>query len=208
MGPGDGENQLELFDLANQPSARMRRSSLGRFFVHLRYDQAILLGIGTLLGLTVIFACGVERGKRLVRSEQFQVARQVQPAANPPIAEASRQQPAVKLAVPRLDAAMPAKEQGAAPSPASPKAAKQKVKVADKPALSKSRYAVQVVTFARPQLAKMELDRLRTTGEPAFIVIREGRTVVYVGPFPSKEYASDKLASLKSKYQGCFIKTL
>ena len=55
---------------------------------------------------------------------------------------------------------------------------------------------------------ELMLDRLRSGGEAAFIVIRESRTVVYVGPFPSKDNANAKLASLKSKYQGCFIRTL
>jgi cell division septation protein DedD len=72
----------------------------------------------------------------------------------------------------------------------------------------KSRYAVQVVTYSRPQSAKQELERLKARGERAFLVIREGRTIVYVGPFLSKVNASDKVAVLKAHYHDCFVKTL
>ncbi len=207
MVSGDGENQLELFDLANQPAARVRRESFGRLLVHLRYDQAILFSIGLLLGLTVIFACGVERGKLLVRSEQLRLARQALPAVASSSTQETRQAVVKQPSAPKGDAALPVKSEAATAAP-QPKQVKQKVKVAQKPASSKSRYAIQVVTFTRPQSAKRELDQLRLGGDPAFIVIREGRTVVYVGPFPSKDNASARLASLKSKYQGCFIRTL
>jgi len=207
MVSGDGENQLEFFDPTNLSVARVRRESFGRLLVHLRYDQAILWSIGILLGLTVIFACGVERGKLLVRSEQLRLARQALPAVASASAQETRQAAVKQPSTPKGDAAIPAKVEAEVPAP-QPKQVKQKVKVAEKPAPSKSRYAIQVVTFARPQSAKMELDRLRLGGDPAFIVIREGRTVVYVGPFPSKDNASARLVSLKPKYQGCFIRTL
>lgn len=209
MASGDGENQLELFDLANQPTVKVRRESFGRFLVHLRYDQAILLSIGGLLSLTVIFACGVERGKLLVRSEQLRIARQmpVQSAASSGSKEPKAPEAGKQTSAPKADAEAPVRSEAETSTPKL-KQAKQKVKVAESPSLSKSRYAIQVVTFARAQSAKEELDRLRVGGQPAFIVIREGRTIVYVGPFPSKDNATDKLASLKSKYQGCFIRTL
>lgn len=77
-----------------------------------------------------------------------------------------------------------------------------------KKAPTRSRYAVQVRTYQQPQLARMELERLKAKGESAFIVIREGRTSVYVGPFPSKADASKKLAMLKTRYEDCFVRSL
>ena len=67
---------------------------------------------------------------------------------------------------------------------------------------------MQVVTFSRPHLAKQEMERLHARGERAFLVMRDGRTVVYVGPFPSKTNASQKVASLRTLYQDCFVRTL
>lgn len=210
MALGEHENQLELFDLANQPAAKMRRETFGRLLFHLRYDQAMFLGIGALLGLTVIFAFGVERGKRLVRSEAFQVARQVQPspvvvAMKPAPSKAA--EPAKKPAAtqPASEAAQPEASNTASPAsiPATTPKAKPKTRVA-----GASRYAIQVATYSRPQLAKQELERLRAGGESGFIVIRNGRTVVYAGPFPSRDNASEKLVGLRQRYLDCFIKTL
>ncbi len=202
---GDHESQLELFDLANQPAAKLRRESLGRMVVHLRYDQAILLSIAALLGITVIFAFGVERGKQLVRSDALRVARQTQAA---PVAVASSE---TKTAQPAA-LTEPVKKSEAAPTKKAPQSAPamapQTVKPKTRVASGASRYAIQVATYSRPQLAKVELQRLRSRGESAFIIIREGHTIVYAGPFPSRDNASEKLVSMKSLYQDCFIKTL
>ena len=199
MALEDRENQLELFDVANQPVARMRRESLGRMVVHLRYDHAILLSIAVLLGITVIFAFGVERGKQLVRSDALRVARQLQatPAvAAPPAAPTE--------SVKKSEAAPMQSAPQNAPAMA-PQTVKPKTRVA---ASGTSRYAIQVATYTKPNLAKVEMQRLRSRGESAFIIIREGRTIVYAGPFPSRDHASEKLVSMKSFYQDCFIKTL
>ncbi len=206
MALGDHENQLELFDLANQPAAKMRRESVGRMAVYLRYDQAILLGIAALLGITVIFAFGVERGKQLVRSDALRVARQSQA---PPVAVVSSE---AKTARPVASAEPVVKKSEAAPArkmlPSAPAMAPQTVKSKVRVASGASRYAVQVATYSRPQLAKVELQRLHSRGESAFIMIRQGHTIVYAGPFPSRDNASEKLVGMKSLYQDCFIKTL
>lgn len=206
MSLNDRESQLELFDLANQPQARLRRESLGRFIIHLRYDQAILLSIGCLLALTVIFAGGVERGKLLVRSENLKLARQIdRPQTLAPAVATSSKTDAKAAEVPKED--KPSKASSSR-SPATPQKAKQRTRIAEAPAKSQSRYAIQLATYSRPQLAKNELTRLQAKGVSAFLIIREGRTVVYAGPFPSKGDAGDTLASLKVRYQDCFIKSL
>ena len=75
------ESQLELFDVQRQSAPRPSREAVGRLLIHLRYDQCVLAGMAGLIGLTMIFACGVERGKQLVRSERVLLARQPQPAS-------------------------------------------------------------------------------------------------------------------------------
>lgn len=206
---GNRESQLELFDVARQTAPRPSSpQATGRVFINLRYDQLILSGMAGLIGLTVVFASGVERGKQLVRSERVLLARQ-EPQA--PVAKSSTEQ---------TKASTTSTEQPkAAPSPASaPAKAKTPKRVVEAPAApvtrkaaktsGSSRYAVQVSTFTRPHLAKQELDRLRARGEKAFLVIRDGRTMVYVGPFPSKTNASEKVANLRARYQDCFVRTL
>ena len=65
--PTSPENQLELFDGGYQPIRPPHREVLGRFLLQLRHDQLVLAGIAGLIGLTVVFACGVERGLFILR---------------------------------------------------------------------------------------------------------------------------------------------
>ena len=203
------ENQLELFKLQHQPAPRPHREMLGRFLLHLRYDQLVLAGMAGIIGVTVIFACGVERGKQLVRSERSMLVRQ-QPATPTAAVEES------PSTAPALTPAPSVKETREKPVQTPTSVPKVKTKLASAPVTSTSpvaerglsRYAIQVVTFSRPFLAKQEMDRLVASGERAFLVMRDGRTMVYVGPFPSKTHAADKLLTLKSRYQDCFVRTL
>lgn len=209
MALGERENQLELFDVANQPVARVRRaSSVGWLAIHLRYDQAILATIGALLALTVIFACGVERGKQLVRSEALQVARQSHATAPAAAAEAKPAAAPERPALKKPEAGSAKKEPQGSTAPAMAPMKKVKTRVAEPPPTGRSRYAIQLATYTQPQLAKTAMERLHARGESAFLVLRDGRAMVYAGPFPSKDHASEKLVNLKSQYQGCFIKTL
>ena len=200
-------DQLELFDLASQQSPQPRRDTLGRLLVNLRYDQLALACIGVLLSLTVVFACGVERGKHLAKAEQLWPG--PEQSRNAPTKTARAPEPPARIAQP--------------PTPMEPEAASQPagsdsslasaVKKAKRPDVGvkstvRSRYAVQVRTYTQPQMAKGEMDRLHARGESAFLVMRDGRTAVYVGPFPSKIDAVEKVGMLRTRYQDCFVKTL
>lgn len=196
MDDDDAARQLELFELQPGAPPRIRRETLGRIQVHLRHDQAMLSAIAGVLVMTVVFACGVERGKTLVRAERLLAVRQQRASPEPaPVRETA-------------PAAAPATVEPATRAPAVVPKPKPVTKVAAEPTPSGSRYAVQVVTFSRPQRAKQEMDRLRARGERAFLVMRDGRTIVYVGPFPSKGNARQKLSALKTQYSDCFVRTL
>ena len=186
MGTTSGEQQLELFHIEEQAARLSRREPVGQFDVQVRHDHLMLVGISCIIGLTVVFACGVERGKQLVRAEQSLLVRQA-PAPS-------------HVSTAQQTGGSPAAQRSSSPTPLTGKPA---------PALTgKSRYAVQVVTFTRVQLARQELQRLQARGERAFLMKREGRMVVYVGPFPSHTHANQKLTMLKTRYQDCFVKTL
>lgn len=187
------DGQLELFDLSGQPTTKPRHTTLGRLVLQIRQDQLMVAGIASLVGLTIVFALGVERGKQLVRSERVLLARQ--------------QTPQPQAVVPTPSVAKTTKPSVAAPT--APVKPKTPVKLATPPAAtSGSRYAIQVVTYRQPQLAKRELERLQAKGERAFLMNRQGLTALCVGPFPSKDNAKEKLVQLKDRYQGCFLKTL
>jgi septal ring-binding cell division protein DamX len=209
------ENQLELFDAGGQSAPRPRREAMGRFFIQVRHDQLVLAGISGLIGVAVIFATGVERGKQLARAERSLLVRQQPSAPEAPARPIEAEKRAAPAKVDRPQAPAPAKVPGktgtrvasAEPAAAAPAAAQPKKAAAAKSSGS-SRYAVQLATYSKPQLAKRELERLQAKGERAFLIMRNGRVVVYAGPFPSKDNAKEKVASLKGRYQDCFVKTL
>lgn len=186
------DNQLELFDIA-EPSARSHRQMLGVFQVHVRHDQAIIGGIAALIGLSVVFALGVERGKQLVRAERTWLLRTEGPA------------PTEGTPTP---AAAPSERGEEDRTTDSPRQRKPKSSTPKQKVRTRSRYAVQVVTYSRPQLARLELKRLQQEGEEAFLVQRQGQTVLYVGPFSSKDVAREKLITLKGRYGDCFVRSL
>jgi hypothetical protein len=214
-GSSLAEKQLELFDVTKSPRPQPRRQTPGWVIVPLRHDQVILAAIAGLIGLTVVFATGVERGKQLVRAERASWVRSPvdAPGGAKRVTTPSRDRESQNAA--RPDAVRPASVPLKLPTEVSPKSTPKvtaPVKVASAPpassAGSASRYAVQVVTYRTPQLAKRELNRLHASGEPGFLVMRNGYTVVYAGPFPSKAHARDKVTELKRRYGDCFIKTL
>lgn len=204
--PGEtpASQQLELFDLTSHALPRPRRQTVGWLQVRVRYDQAMLVGMATIVGLTMVFASGVERGKQLARSERLLLAQQESVLGGRPTPSPG-QSPTAEPAEPVTSTLIKKELDPKRPSaPVSvPKVQGPRTRATGKP-----RYAVQVVTYSRPQLAKRELDRLLARGERAFLMMREGRTAVYVGPFPSKVNAKEKVALLKMHYQDCFVKTL
>ncbi len=213
MAARGSERQLEFFEATratHHPSAGSGRG----VFLHLRHDQALLSSIIGLIGLTVIFACGVERGKQLARTERMILARSPQAMTEPPAASAEPQ--AGETGTPSEPSTKTEKaDQKLAPAPSGGPQMKRATKLASAstssatpPAGRGGRFAVQVVTYSRTRLARQELERLRAEGERAFLVIKGDRTVVYVGPFPSRGLASQKQLTLRTRYQDCFIKTL
>ena len=208
------ENQLELFELRPEAPPRPHRELVDRIFLQLRYDQLVLAGMAGVISVTIVFACGVERGKQLVRSERSLLARQ-QPAPTHHPARTDRGAPSTEAA-PATEAAAEAPKGKPAPAPATTPKLKPASRLAStgEAAASKavpsgtSRYAIQVVTYSRPQLARQELERLKARGERAFLVILDGHTRVYVGPFPSKTHAAEKLSTLKAAYRDCFVRAL
>lgn len=204
MRAASRERQLEWFEQV--PLAHPRRLDMpGSLRFSLRYDQGVLGGIACLIGVAVLFACGVERGKQLARAERSLLVRQepeplgvvatqsVTPPSSAPAAVSTPPTPALKPTVP------PERHERAPARDAEPPGSSRP---------GDSRYAVQVVTYSRVQLAKQELNRLRTRGEEAFLVMRNGRTSVCIGPFATRQSAGKKAVTLKTRYQDCFIRSL
>ena len=209
---GSHENQLEFFDASPSAAPQPRAAIPGRFLMQLRHDQAVLCGMAGLLGITIVFACGVERGKHLVRTERLLLTRQEPLPASADRADA-RSTPLATPAAPAAEMPGAPAKLSPMPTPASiPAKLKLKTRYVDADgapgAGARGRYAVQVVSFKQPRRAQQEMQQLQGRGERAFLVMRNGVTVVYVGPFPTKAHARDKSVSLKPRYEDCFVRTL
>lgn len=200
--------QLELFEIPRQ--APDRRHVLIPENLHLRPDHAVLLVIVGLLGVSVVFAAGVERGKRLARAERLLSPQASIPRATASIATKSGEAKAGALSSSSKNVVEDAAEQPGAPArnaapsqePVEPPGMRDTV------ARGRPRFAIQVMSYSQPKLAQQELQRLQQRGEQAFVVNTQGRMAVLVGPFPTKDRASVRLASLKRRYHDCFVRML
>ena len=166
----------------------------------MRPDHAVLGVILLLIGTSVVFAFGVERGKHVARTE---------PGIFEPSASVSQHQASAAGPGETLATRPPMGGKGSAATSSAPNTVpKQPSPKPGKTIVPKSRFAVQVVSYSQLKLAQRELQRLQQRGEEAFLVSSQDRTVLLVGPFVNKERASSKLVSLKRRYQDCFVRAL
>jgi cell division septation protein DedD len=166
----------------------------------------MLLVVGGLVGVSIVFALGVERGKQLARAERPLLGAQTILAngAQAPQAPADVKAKAVAPTDRTPDASPPKTTPELKAAPKAGSSPKAPTKIVG----GKSRYAVQVVSYRRPKLARLELQRLQQRGERAFLLMKQDTVALLVGPFPSKENAQAKLASLRQRYEGCFLRSL
>lgn len=201
--------QLRLFDVPEQSAGPRRIGQLGALSV--RQDHAVLGLITLLIGVSVVFALGVERGKQLTRSEQRRIE------TTPTVSSGSKPAaPAVSISE-VTDVAV-ASAPKASPTPT--QTASKKSTKTDKPeasikkptataaAASKRKFAIQVVSYNTSMLAQRELEQLQQRGEQAFLIKKQNKVVLFVGPFSSKERAREQLSRLKQRYQDCFLQHL
>jgi cell division septation protein DedD len=181
-------SQLQFFEASTEGA--IRRPMVPPSRLELRQDHVILLGILGLIGVSIIFACGVERGKRLARAERVLIA--------PSSTSTAKSPPAVPSSAPSTSERRSAPSEKPASAPRGPK----------RLVSGNGRFAVQVVSYSKPELAARELKRLQAKGESAFLVKKQNTTVLYVGPFDSQKGAKNKLAGLRSRYQDCFVRSL
>ena len=202
----DAQTQLELFDL---PAQRIPRSAThGMGAVTVRYDHAVLFLIAVLIGISAVFAWGVERGKRLAQSEHPwlpETTTAAGPSAKPDDSASTSSRAESSTAA--SNAKQEAEASSKAPTPTAPSPAK-KLKAPIRVASASSGFAIQLVSYSQPSLARQELSRLKQRGEQVLVLTKQGKTLLLIGPFPTKRHASEKLTSLKKRYQDCFIRSL
>lgn len=195
----------ELFDdFAEGPQrGRQRRKPVGvvqHVNVKLSYDHIIWGTIGLILILAVIYAVGIERGRRarLAAASATQIAAApVQPAPAPKTAAAASPQ----LAPPKAQAAP------VVTPPVTPAVRSATTGSASRPAqtASKKQYAIQLATYSQRPTAEREVKRLRDQGQAPFLIGRDGYSVLYVGAYPTAQEAKTALGPFRKRYPDCFV---
>jgi len=168
----------------------------GRFLrFRVAYEDAVFTLLGLVLVVLAGFCIGVERGKQL--------GPQVQVLSAVGVAAARENIPAPGAVRP---AAAPASAQPRRAIPVIPAAVVVAPVMADAPAQAGGGVAIQLATYAGPEMAQQEVLRLAKKGVRAQ-VIRQGKYLELraVG-YRSKQEAKQALAGLRSKYPDAFLK--
>lgn len=200
--------QLQLFE--TPAPWTIRRTMVPARRLEIQQDHAILLSMVGLIGLAVIFAGGVERGKQLARVERALVAPSG-PASSSSTSSGEEPRSVGRNSSVSSDRVL---ESSGTPSSVTERKTPPTPKREDGPrgpkrvASTTSRFAVQVVSYSKPDLAMRELKRLQVHGESAFLVKKQDKVVLFVGPFTSRQRANNKLVGLKPRYRDCFVRSL
>ena len=194
--------QPELFgDLPpNQKPKHFQFANFPGRFLRLRvaYEDAVFTLLGLVLVVLAGFCLGVERGKQL--GPQLQIMSDAGVAT-------ARESVSVPEVV-RVQAQAPAPVQQRKPIPVIPAA----VAVAPQPAADASPvptgggFAIQLATYAGPEMAQQEVRRLAKQGVRAQ-VLKQGKYLELraVG-YRSKQEAKSALAGLRKMYPDAFLK--
>ena len=195
--------QLNLFELPEQPAPAHR--GIGRIRpMQLRSDHAVLLLILGLVGISVVFAVGIERGKRLTKDERALTGASVAFSRESIRAESKATLPQEAPA----SASTNSESQTAGSAPVSTPTPKEHRTAPKKLVEQRGKFAIQIVSYSQPSLAQQELTRLQQRGETAFLIRKDSRIVLLIGPFSTKHTASVKLADIRQRYRDCFIRNL
>lgn len=184
MEPSFNE-QPELFDTWNAAPERRKSSSLlvptTTVTLRLGYEHLVMIAVAVVMGLVASFALGLDRGQRI--------------AQRIPVVPAPVEVPRRVLASAASRAATPQ------PAVAPP--------VASSAAQPRSRYTIQIASYRKAGDASAEVMRLKRQGHTAVSTAHRGAfTVVLVGPYASKQEATNQLPTWRKRYKDCFIKEL
>lgn len=166
----------------------------GRVLVTLTPEQIILIAIAVLLSLVVIYAVGVEQGRK------NQVDK---PAALTTSSEADLKSAQSFFATTQVRRSAP----GIQPRPA--KIEKRAAPFTVRPADTTGRYTIVAATFKGREAAVQALNGLRQEGLSAFLMQKEAYIVVCVGAYEDMNsgQAVKDLATVRQRYKDAYIKT-
>jgi len=191
------EMQPELFELSSRPvqaetSEEPRSTFLEKTFVTLRLDQTIGLSLILLVFFVVIFAWGVETGKRSSVANRVAAVAAVPVAVQTmPVTTAGGKPVAVSQAAPNeVSDVIPVEVP--IPVTAMPKPVA-------KVAVPKGKYTIQHVTYVTQSAADREIQKLFQKGHPSFVIPSGKHLQVCIASFETRKEAMELLKTLRSQ---------
>ena len=190
--------QQELFDLPpDQKPKHFQFSNFPGRFLRLRvaYEDAVFTLLGLVLVVLAGFCLGVERGKQL--GPQLQIVSDAGVAT-------ARESVTIPEAV---RAKAPAPVQSRRPIPVIPAAVPVALRpTPDVSASAGGGFAIQLATYAGPEMAQQEVRRLAKKGVRAQILKQGKYLELRAVGYRSKQEAKAALAGLRKMYPDAFLK--
>jgi hypothetical protein len=199
--PEEGyQKELFEFERPKRSFPRLRLFPKGSQFITLTMEKVVFLLIGLVMAVIVVYALGVEGGKRY--------------------AERQFAQRATKTIAPIATSSMPARPVSASTSevkniPESPlplKGAGGKILrpagAAETPGEKDKPYTIVAATFARKGVAQAEADRLKKGGLSTYLTESEPYFLVCVGTYADKDSAASRkaLTAVRRFYKDAYFK--
>ncbi len=189
------QSQFELFPDTNDRNDRVHKGAFSISSLTLSVEHIIILGILVLMAMILMYASGVEKGKRLTNAASEPSPAVVVPENDILAAPASASVPVQT----------PAVEEELRPVPLRP--AKEQEEIAD-PAPEKfdETYTVQVASFKSEKYAYKEVSNIGDIGYETFVMPKGRYSIVCVGKFAERHKAKMLLSKMKKRYKDCLVR--
>ncbi len=208
------QSQFELF-----PGSPGSNGETGRpryLFANLTFSPENLIIVSIILVLVMVFcfSLGVERGRRLMRTQPLPAAEKIQASVVPVVIPPISAQPAVKNGrqIPTTFKATVTQVAELASieqiKPVDLKTAASNKVLKEVETLVKDVYTIQVASFKQNSYAKREADVLKQKGFDIFVVPKGGHSIVCVGKFAERTDAKAYSNKIPKQYKDFVIRRL
>ncbi len=167
-------------------------------------SQGLYISPETFIGAVILFALllifsfswGVERGKAIVY-------REIKEGMHSDMIPSGRPENTVSAVKPKAKATKAKHIEEKAVSPQNkeqPKPAANKVQA--------GKYAVQLIVYKSEKYAEKEIAWLKQNKYPFIKKEKNGKIIIYAGPYADKNTAKGQMQKLRARYKDCFVKLL
>ncbi len=167
-------------------------------------DVAIITVISVLMINLIVFATGIERGKKLAMLEVYKSS----PRENSTVSENR------EVVRARVETVPPVEEKSAITGKIPVEAGAKEVTVEKAEAvpvnekLAPGHYLIQLVTYSSDKYANREAAELQAAGYSALVQKKGEYYVLYAGSYEDRETAAEKMSALKKRYKDCLIREI